>query len=141
MTTRPRRSETRPQVLVSHPWADKYLARCREWDWHSADEIDVFDSDGVSVAAVLRDWQTAAFHIADGHYTLQEFVTIMADDYRDPDAVPADLNQMLLEQTRQLVEDLRVIELWDHADALADAFDLPRTRRRELGIGAPPVTD
>jgi hypothetical protein len=135
------RSESRPYAVVDHPWADNYLARRREWDWHSPDEIDVFAPDGSSVEAVLRDWQTPIFHVADGNHTLQEFVSTMADQYRDPAAVPADLNRMLLEQTRSLVEDLGVIELWDAPADLADEYDLPRTKRQELGIGQPPAAD
>lgn len=131
-------NENRPYALVDSPWAGKYLARRYEWDWHSSDEVDVFAADG-SVVAVLGGWQTPLFHIADGNYTLQEFVSAMADQYGDPAAVPADLNVMLLEQARVLVEDLGVIELWDHADDLADEYDLPRGQRRELGIGQPPA--
>src|SRR5437879_2490115 len=98
-----RKIETRPYALVeSHPWAHKFMARRRQWDWHAAGEIDVLDADG-HVTDVLKDWQTAIFHAADGNQTLQEFVSAMADQYRDQTAIPADLAQILLEQVRSLV--------------------------------------
>jgi len=127
------RAETRPHALVDHPWATKFLARRRSWDWHGPAEIDVFDADGSAVTDVLRDWQTAVFHTADGNHTLQEFVSSMADQYGDPAAAPADLAQTLLAETRALVEDRQVVELWDRAADLADDLDLPRSQRHLAG--------
>lgn len=131
MTARP---ETRPYAVVDHPWASKFLARRRSWDWCGPAEIEVYDAGG-AVTDVLEDWKTAVFHTADGNHTLQEFVSSMADQYGDPAAVPAELGQLLLAETRALVEDRQVLELWDRADDLADDFDLPRSQRRRLDAG------
>ena len=126
------RVETRPYAALDHPWADKFLARRRSWDWQGPAEIEVFDAEGGAVTDVLRDWQTAIFHVADGNHTLQEFISSMADQYGDPAAVPADLARLLLAETRMLVEDRRIVELWDRAADLDENFDLPRTQRQRL---------
>jgi hypothetical protein len=126
------RAETRPYAVLDHPWATKYLARRRSWDWHGPAEIDVFDADGV-VTDVLREWQTAIYHTADGNHTLQEFISKMADQYGDPAAVPADLAQLLLDETRALVNDRQLLELWNAAADLADDVDLPRSQRHLAG--------
>ncbi|HEX8078755.1 MAG TPA: hypothetical protein VF557_00945 [Jatrophihabitans sp.] len=128
------RVETRPYAVLDHPWAEKFLARRRSWDWHGPAEIDVFDAGGV-ITDLLEDWRTAIFHVADGNHTLQEFISSMADQYGDPAAVPAELAQLLLAETRALVEDRQVIELWDRAADLADDFDLPRSQRHLLTPG------
>lgn len=126
------RVETRPYAVLDHPWAAKFLARRRSWEWHGPAEIDVFGADG-AVTDVLREWQTAIFHTADGNHTLQEFISTMADQYGDPAAVPADLAQTLLAETRTLVEDRQVVELWDAPADLADDLDLPRSQRHLAG--------
>lgn len=131
------RVETRPYAVLDHPWAGKFLARRRSWDWQGPAEIEVFDAEG-TVTEVLRDWQTAIFHVADGNNTLQEFISNMADQYGDPAAAPADLAQLLLAETRTLVEDRRIVELWDRAADLDEDFDLPRTQRQRLAAGDEP---
>lgn len=110
-------------------WGPKYLARTREWDWHGPAEIDVFAPGDNSVSTVLRDWQTPIFHTADGNHTVDELIGNMTKQYQDPRNVPADLSDVLLVELRKMIDELGIVELWDRAADLDEAYDLPRSER------------
>ncbi len=114
------------ELRRTHPWMDKYVARCSRWDWHDGSRIDVVDGDG-NVTATLDPVQTWIFHEADGGRTVRNLLEWSAAHYRGDHQAPPDLDATNLEALRSLVEDLGVVTLCDDGPVLQDPFLFPRS--------------
>ena len=100
----------------------KYLARCALWNWHDAGTVDITDLEG-NVLAHLSEWQTFVFHGADGNFTAEELISSLQTNRPGP--APDDLREQVLTAAQELVNGLKVVELWDRKDDLPSYFELP----------------
>lgn len=116
--------------IKAHPWKEKYMARCALWNWHDSHTVNIVDNQNREMIT-LNPWQTLVFHEADGNKTVEEFFFWLVGQYRDAEEIPQNLEEIILNALKELIEEKKVVELWDNKNDLAYYFDLPRKEQDE----------
>jgi len=109
--------------VEAHPWRDKILARCAAWNWHSPTLINILDSEE-RVMSTLDSWQTYVFHEADGNHTTEQLLSAARAQFPAQEGI----DDLILNAVDELVESLKAVELWDHADDLPYDIEFPRSK-------------
>jgi hypothetical protein len=111
-------------------WKQKYLARCALWNWHDSHRINIVDIQNRGTIT-LDSWQTLVFHEADGNKTVEELFFWLVSQYSDKQEIPQNLEEIILTALKQLIEQMKVVELWTQKNDLAYYFELPTDEQDE----------
>ena len=102
-----------------------YFVRCATWKWHNNEQIEILSEKG-HIPVVLDEWQTLIFHEANTNQTCAELILSLAARYSKKEAVPADLDQIILRSLEFLVDNVQAVRMTSSKMDIPEEYEFPQ---------------
>ncbi len=110
--------------LIEHSWMNMYFVRCATWKWHNNKQIEIMSENG-HIPVVLDEWQTLVFHEANTNQTITELILSLATRYSKKEAVPVNLDMIILKSLEFLVADVQAVRMTSIKMDIPDDYVFP----------------
>ena len=94
--------------------------------------LRVLNSDHNPSVIPLTPWEARVYELANGEKTVNELVNGIADQYGPFQAVPANLDKVLLDILERFIKDYRIVELHETPMSLPYYLSLPIHKQDEV---------